>query len=282
MPAKYGDIGKKANDLFDKNYELGKYKCEFVTKAGGIEHTTKGHLDNAKNTISSSMESKMKLCKLGELKMTFTPGKNDVACELANSHPALKGGKVTACFNASVTGCPITGSSFSKVKAAWSNDKVNINADSNFGDSVNFDASAALCDKFGLTFGLKSTFNYKNMSIPNKEIKLNVCQGSMDYTMTTKCNNDWNASIHNQINSKFSLATAIKMGSCGNSIAIAGKKAGCCGATNLFKLDNTGKLALSHVTPTSIGADLTMSAEFDACNLNSGSHKVGAGMKFTF
>lgn len=282
MPTKYADLGKKADDLINKNYEQGKYKVEVVAKTNKVEHTTKGHQSTSDGKITVSHEAKMQLCKLGELKTTFTPGADALACELANSHKALKGAKVTACFNMGMTGCPFTSSSLNKLKVAYGNDRVNFNADTTLGNTVNFDASINALPDQGIVFGIKSGINYKDFGITSKEFKVNIVQGSLDYTMTTALDNNYKCLFHNQINDKLSLATMISMGASGNGIEIAGKSAGCCGSTNQFKLNNNGRLALSHITPTSIGATLTMSAEFDATNFASGAHKVGAGVKFNF
>jgi len=282
MPTKYADLGKKADDLINKNYEQGKYKVEVVAKSKKIEHTTKGHQDNSNGSITVTHEAKMQMGKLGELKTTFTPGKDALACELANSHEALKGAKVTACFNMGMTGCPFTSSSFNKLKIAYANDRVNFNADSTLGNTVNFDASINACPDYGVVFGLKSGINYKDFGITSKEFKFDITQSSLNYTMSTALDNNFKCLLMNKISDKLSLATCITMGAGGNGIEIAGKSSGCCGSSNQFKLNNHGRLALSHITPTSIGATLTMSAEFDATNFGSGAHKVGAGMKFEF
>merc|ERR1719219_1035521 len=104
----------------------------------------------------------------------------------------------------------------------------------------------------------------------------------MNYTVTTALDNNYKLLMLNKVSDNLSLATAISMGASGNTIEVAGASKGCCGSTNQFKLNNAGRLALSHITGTSIGATLTMSAEFDATNFGSGAHKVGAGLKFNF
>lgn len=83
-PTKYGDLGKAAKDLFDKNYEHGKYSLEVKSKAAGCEFTTKGHQDNTNGNMKSSHETSLPLCKIGKLKETFTPGSDKLELDLEN------------------------------------------------------------------------------------------------------------------------------------------------------------------------------------------------------
>merc|ERR1711881_37116 len=83
-PTKYGDLAKSANDLFDKNYEHGKYSLEVKSKANNFEFTSKGHQNNLDGSIKSSHETTMQLCKLGKLKETFTPGSDKIDFDLEN------------------------------------------------------------------------------------------------------------------------------------------------------------------------------------------------------
>jgi len=276
MPAKYGDLGKKANDLFSKGFEHGKYKVEVASKSDGFEFTTKGHQDTSGN-ISASHEMKHP-CLLGTgsiIKTTFTPGKNAVDVECENSK-LVKGLKLTGiCAIPVDAGCPIP--SFNKIKGAWSNDKLNVNFDSNLSSAVNVDAVfAAPVGNFGCKLGV----NAKSMELANREVAFNMTKGSIDYTFRTALNKDYNVVFHNQVNDSTAIAVSSTYNSKGMSLALASKVKGACGSSNQFKICNNGVFALSHITPLRNGAELTVSGEFNATNLQAGGHKLGAGLKF--
>lgn len=275
MPAKYGDLEKKANDLFNKGYEQGKYKVEVTSKSDGFEFTTKGHQD-ASGKISASHEMKHPcLLKTGSImKTTFTPGKNALDIEAENSK-LVKGLKLTAVGSFPIEGCPIP--AFNKIKGAWSNDKLNVNFDSNLSSSVNIDAVfGAPVGNFGVKLGL----NAKSLELANREIAFNMNKGSIDYTFRTALNKDYNVVFHNQVNDNTAIAVSSTYNSKGMSLALASKVKGACGSSNQFKIANNGVFALSHITPLRNGAELTISGEFNATNLQAGGHKLGAGLKF--
>jgi len=273
MPAKYGDLSKKADDLFKKGFEHEHYKVEVASKSDGCEFTTKGALKGG--AVAASHEMKLnKLCPLGgKLKATFAPGKDAAACEYEYS----KGAKLTACFSVPLNGCPVP--KVNEVKVNWSNDKAHLNVASNLGDKLNVDATV---DLKHLNFGAKLGIDAKSFGISSKELAFNVAKGNLNSTMKTSLNNDFNAVFHNQVSDKFALATSCTYNSKGTSLAIAGKAAGCCGTTNAFKLANNGRFAVSHCTPFMSASKLTVSGEFDATNFAAGNHKIGAGLKFDF
>jgi len=276
MPAKYGDLGKKGNDLFAKGFEHGKYKLEVVSKHKCCEITTKGHQDISSGNISTSHEMKMKMCKnKGTLKTTVDPSKDVVTCDYENT--SIDNLKVNALFNLAVNeiSCP----AFKELKLNYTHEKANVNLNSDLANNVGLDAVFALPENFNL--GLKLAMSMKSLDFKSREMAISGNFGTMDYTMKTSFNNDFGWVLHNNISPRINLAHSITMNSSGTQLALAGKIAGCCGSFNQFKVASNGRFALSHITPLRAdGVTLTISGEFDAMNLNSGNHKIGAGLKF--
>jgi hypothetical protein len=271
MPAKYGDLSKKGDDLFKKGFEHEHHKLEICSKSDGFEFTTKGALKGG--AISSSHEMKMnKLCPLGgKLKATFTPGNDSMACE----YEYTKVAKLTACFSVPMNGMPVPAPK--ELKANWSNEKAHLNVSSNLGDKVNIDATV---DLKHCLFGAKLGLDAKSFGLNSKELALHHANGNMNCTVKSSLNNDFNAVCHNQISPSFALATSCTYNSKGTSLAVAGQQKACCGTTNSFKLANNGRFAISHCTPYNNSSKLTISGEFDATNMAAGNHKIGAGLKF--
>lgn len=277
MPAKYDDLGKKANDLFSKGYEQGKYKLEVGSKADKFEATTKGHQDAATGKITSSHEIKFGPCPVTKnlMKFTMDPSKSKIDVEMENAQ-LVKNLKLTLCGAIPLGGCPCP--EFGKVKAAWANDKVNFNLNSNLTSGVNVDAVFALNQ---MNLGTKLGLDAKSMGIRSREVAFNMQKGTIDYTFRSALNGDFNTVVHNQVSKDLSMAISCTYNNSGTSLALAGKKAGACGSSNQYKICNNGVIALSHNTPLKNGSVLTVSGEFDATNLSGGGHKLGAGLKFT-
>jgi hypothetical protein len=268
MPVKYSDLSKKGDDLFNKGFEHAHYKLEFASKSDGFEITTKGALKG--DSIASSFEAKQKMCHGFSVKKTLDPSKAVCDVEVEYNNVA----KVTACTSWPITGCPIP--ALNKIKLAWSNDKVNLNMDTDAKSALNADAvfahgSTNIGAKLGLAF---------DGSVKSKELKANWACGKINATMKSSLNNDFAAVFHNQVDANLQLATSICYSGAGTSLALAGKKAGACGTSNAFVLRNNGQLALSHTTPFHSCSKLTTSILMNATNLSSGDHKIGACLKF--
>lgn len=275
-PTKYGDLGKAAKDLFDKNYEHGKYSLEVKSKAGCMEFTTKGHQDNVTGNIKSSHESTFSLCKIGKLKETFTPGNSVVEMDLENKS-LVKDVKLNFLFNMGLSGCPIPDPK--KLKINYTHEKLNLNLASNFGSNLDIDAVAVI-PKLPCDLGFKASLDLNGPSLKSKELAMHSTAGSLVSVLKTTLNNDLVWSGHNKINDNLSLATSVAHGKGSTNLALAAAIKGSCGSSNQIKIGDNGRFAVSHISPLQCGAKLTVSGEFDAFNMGSGSHKIGAGLKF--
>jgi len=166
-----------------------------------------------------------------------------------------------------------------KLKINYTHEILNLNLASNFGSALDMDL-VAVVPKVPFDFGAKLAFDLNSMALKNKEIAFNAQQGSLTSVVKTTLNNDLVWTGHNQINNDLALATSINHGKGATNLAIAAALKGSCGSSNQVKIADNGRFAVSHITPLTCGAKLTVSGEFDAFNLNSGSHKIGAGLKF--
>lgn len=273
MPAKFGDLSKKGDDLFNKGFELGKYKLEVENKTAEVELTTKGHVDNA-SKMASSHDLKFNCPKFGSLKVSHT-GAPGFGVEIENSK-LIKGGKITACLHQNTSGCALP--DFKNLKVAWGNSQLNVNASTNL-KALNLDA---VVNYSGYNLGAKVGLN-KSGAVSDKQIAWNFNKGSIDYTIRTSFENDYAMMMHNSVAPGKAMAVNLVKNSTGVNFGVAGKIAGACGSHNQFKVNNAGLLTLSHVTPLAVSAcsaTLTMSAEMNVTQLQAGAHKMGAGVKF--
>jgi len=201
MPVQYKDLGKATKDLFEKNYEHGKYSLEVKSKGSGHEFTSKGHQDHATGDLSSSHEHKFKACKLGDLKCTFKPGSDKVSFDLENKS-AVKDAKFNLLFNMGLGGCPVP--NVESLKVNFSNPNINADLESNLGNRLKF---AAVVDAAKLPFniGFNGSFDLGKTALTSKEIAIHMNKGSLDYVFKTGLNNDISIALHNTINSDLVL-----------------------------------------------------------------------------
>jgi len=283
MPTKFADLHKSADDLFNKNFEHGKYSLEVSSKIHCLEYKTKGHHDIDSGKIKSSHETTLLLCGLGKLKETFTPGSDKIAFDFENSK-LLKDAKFNILFDLPISSSlPVP--NVKNFKLNYANNNVNLNLNSDFGSNLSTDLTFAH-DKLNsgqTVLGAKATLDLGKMALaPGYQFALHKHAGSMSYCLKTGFNKDSSFSIHNQVNDKVAVATNVNHNSNGTKLALAAAFKGACGSSNQFKIDDSGKFAVSHITPTSFGAKLTVSGEFSAFDMQGGNHKVGAGLKFDF
>lgn len=284
MPTKFADLHKTADDLFNKNFEHGKYSFEVASKQGKcLEFKTKGHQDISTGKIKSSHESTISLCGLGKIKETFTPGSEKLNFDFENSK-LLKDAKFNILFDLPITSStPIP--NVKNIKFNYANNNVNLNLNSDLGSNLSTDLTFThqKLNAGQTVLGAKATLDLGKMALaPGYQFALHKHMGSLSYCMKTGFNNDINFSAHNQINDKVAVATNVNHNSNGTVLALATGIKGACGSSNQFKIDNSGKFAVSHITPTSFGGKLTVSGEFSAFDMQGGAHKIGAGLKFDF
>jgi len=282
MPTKFADLHKSADDLFNKNYEHGKYSLEVSSKQGKcIEFKTKGHQDIASGNVKSSHETTFSLCKLGKVKETFTPGSDKLAFDFENSK-LVNNTKFNILFDLPISGaCPVPNVKNFKINHA--NDNVNLNLNSDLGSNLSADVTFTHDKLKGQVIGAKANFDLGKMAVsPGYQFALHGHAGSMSYALKTSLASDMQFSTLNQINDKVTIASIINHDNKGSNLAIAAAIKGACGSSNQFKIDNAGKLAVSHITPASFGAKFTVSGEFNALDMQAGGHKIGAGLKFDF
>ena len=100
--------------------------------------------------------------------------------------------------------------------------------------SVNIDAVLALPK---LNVGFKAGFD-KSFNISELEGAMDMSYGTVDCTVKTTFQNDFNAVIHNKVNDKTVLAVTNTHNSKGMSLGLAAKVAGPCHSSNQMKIDN--------------------------------------------
>lgn len=273
-PAKFGDLGKNANDLFDKGFEYGNVKVELKTHSSdGIALLLKGAHDNNTAAIASSLEAKYNCDKIGEIKKTWNANKANLDVEIANSS-LLKGGKIT------FTGClnPNGGFIPGKLKTNWSNDKMNVNFNSSISATPKLDFDAVLAHN-NFNLGFACGFNMKNSALESKQVAFGIQQGSVNCVVKSALANDVSFVAFNKVNNDLSVGIRADYGKSMN-LGLAAKCTHNADCTKNIKVNHNGQMGFSCSTKLDSGCELTTSAMINLPNLSNGGHKVGAMFKF--
>jgi len=271
-PQKFDDLGKKASDLFSKNFHAGNYKAEFTTKSTeGIDITVKGS-QNAAGSLSSSVEGKFKTPCGGEMKKTWNAGAKNIDLEYTKSCSKY-GAKVTA------TGsfAPDGGIALGKAKLNWTNDILNVNLNSGLSLAPKVDFNAVY-GKGDYAAGFACGFDVKSSALVSKNLAVNVNKGSVNATFKSTLNGDLTVLVNNAA-SCGNYAVQAKYASSAMNLAIAGDCNAAGFATN-WKLDQNGVLDVSRTTKLNSAVSATFSTQMNLTNLQGAGHKIGAQFKF--
>jgi len=273
-PPKFDDLGKAANDLFDKNYDFGKVKFELKNKSDGMDLVVKADHNNASSAIKGSVESNFKAGGLDCKKTWHTT--NSLDMEFSKSGLAANLGKTTMTAAFSPDGGFVPG----KFKQNVSKDNLNLNLNSTLSAAPKIGLDAVFAHK-NFNVGFSTGYCVKNSAITGKNVAFAMQQGNINAVLKSSCNSDAHLTIHNKLNDKAVLAVCAKYAPDATGMGVAYKTNACAGVTAQYKICNSGKFGVSYAQKLA-ACDLTVAADIDLMNLQGGGHKFGSAFKFAF
>ncbi|ENN71087.1 hypothetical protein YQE_12020, partial [Dendroctonus ponderosae] len=215
-PPPYSDLGKKAQDVFNKGYHFGLVKLDIKTKsASGVEFATGGSSNQESGKVAGSLETKYKVKDYG---LTFTEKwttDNTLSTEMAVQDQLVPGLKLSSALNFA----PQTGGQYhiqdsnvnvefnteqdwgklktnalwrplqktGNVKAAYVNKQVAINADSDFRADGPIVSASAVVGYQGWLAGYLAGYDVNNKKLTKSNFALGFTSG--DFTLHS--NVDW-------------------------------------------------------------------------------------------
>lgn len=267
-PPKFGDFGKKANDLFKDDFDAGKVTLKLKSNsASGMGFKVEGTKDS-KNAVSGKLESTYSLKNGVSFKETWKTS-SDVSLEVSAKNQVTSGTKFVfdACFS------PNAGLKSQTVKADYGADKFYV--DTKLVDYESFNAGATFsyskflfgaCGKFSVSKGFKGyeaavSYTDKDVIVTSKINEKDVMEASVYH----KALPNVNAGV------KFSLNRS----SGETSFGVAGEYA-LDAATNLkAKIDRSLNLGLAYTQSLRKGVTLGLSANVNTANLDGDGHSLG-------
>lgn len=279
VPPSYGDLGKSARDLFNKGFNFGFYKLECKTKASnGIQFTVNGNSNHDTNKVVGNLETKYKWNDYGLTFLEKWNTDNTLGTEITIEDQLAKGLKLS--FDTEFA--PQTGKKSGKIKTAYKQDYINLNADVDFDFAGPTIHGAAVLGYNGWLAGYQMSFD----TAKSKLAKSNFAVGytTDDFTLHTNVNDgaEFGGSIYQRVSDD--LETGVQLswtaGSNATRFSLAAKYTPDKDSSFRAKVNNSSQIGISYQTKVRDGVNITCSSLLEGKNFNQGGHKVGFGLEF--
>lgn len=279
IPPSFGDLGKSAKDLFDKDFDFAKVKLCLKTKTdSGVEFETNGSYDVERSRTAGNMKTKLKFPTQG---VTFTESWNtssEIDTELTYEPSAVEGLKLT--LNSLFL--PSSGTKSAKVKTNYKTDYVNVEGDVDLLVTGPTFKGAAVLMYNGWYAGYQVGYNTASAKLMANNLAVGY-KGD-DFTVHAKLTDvcDCMSSVFHKVSDKTEVGinTTYNLQTSNVGLGIVGKFIMDDGALVKAKVNNQGQLGMAYTQNLRDGVKLNLSAMIEAKNINAGGHKLGASMTF--
>jgi len=276
-PPSYSDLGKAARDIVSKGYNYGFFKLEAKTKTdSGVNFTSTGSSSSDTGKVSGNLETKYKWSEYG---LTFTEKWNTdnvLNTEITIEDQLAEGLKLA--FDTSFA--PQTGKKSGKIKSAYKQDYVNVNADVDFDFAGPTVHGAGVLGYNGWLAGYQMSFDTAKSKLSKSNFAVGYSAG--DFTLHTSINDgqEFAGSIYQRVNPELETAVNLSWTSGTNAtrFSLASKYTLDKKASVSAKVNNSSQIGLGYSQVLRDGVKLTLSALIEGKSINGGGHKVGLGL----
>lgn len=279
-PPKFGDLGKDAKDLIDKNFHFGIVKLEAKTKsANGAKFTTGGIHNTDTGGVVGTLEAELGCPDYGVTMSEKWSTNNVILGKITVDNKILKGCKA----DVDTTFAPATGKKTAKVKLSYA-DCDNLHATAGF--DCNFpgmmlNGSGVLAYK-GWHAGYEASYDVSNSKLAASNIGVTYSKGDFALYSGVADSAKYTGSVHYKVSDKLSTAALLQWasGSSSSSLTVCGKYQIDSGSHLKAKLDNNLCLGVSYSQSIRPGVEMTLSGLVNAKSLEQGGHKFGLSLNF--
>jgi len=279
VPPSFGDLGKSARDLFDKEFSFSKVKLSLKTKTeSGVEFETNGSYDTEKSRTTGSLKTKLRFQDKG---ITFTETWNtssELNTELAYEPSAVEGLKLTL----SSDFVPSSGSKAAKLKTNYKRDYLNVDADVDLQMTGPVFRGASVFMYNGWYGGFQLGYDTSTAKLVTNNVALGY-QGT-DFTVHASVANvaDCKTSVYHKVsqNTEVGLSTMYNLQTSNVALGLVGKYTMDDGAVLKAKVNNQGQIGCAYTQSLRSGVKLNLSGLVEGRNINAGGHKLGLSLDF--
>lgn len=277
-PPKFADLNKQVNDIFNKGFFFNVFKLDLKTRTqNGVNFNVVGEHNTENSQTLGSLETKYVVPEYGLTFLEKWNTSNLLKCEITAENAFARGFKVV--FDASLV--PNSGKKTAELRTAYTHDRAHIETNVAFDPSGPILNGAIVLGHQGWLAGYQYVFN----TAKSLMTKNNFAVGfrAKDFTLHANMNdsNEIGGSVYQRINDN--LETGIQLAWASNAnqtrLSLASKYQLDQQTSVGVKLNNNCQVGLSFQQFLRPGVKLTLSALFEARNLNAGGHKVGLGLE---
>lgn len=279
-PPKFGDLGKDAKDLIDKNFHFGVIKLEANTKAAnGAKITSAVNHNTDTGGVLGTLETKMEFPAQGVSMSEKWTTNNVILGNVTVDNKILKGCKA----DLDTSFAPATGKKSAKVKLSYADcDFLHASAgvDCSF-PGLMMNGSGVMAYN-GWHAGYEASYDVSNSKVASSNVSLTYKRDDFAMYSGLADNSTYTGSIHHKVSDKLSTAALLQWasGSTSSSLTVCGKYQLDDHSHLKAKIDNKLRVGLSYVQSLRDGVQLTLSGLVNAKSLEQGGHKLGLSLDF--
>jgi hypothetical protein len=277
-PPKFADLNKQVTDIFNKGYFFNVFKLDVKTRtANGVNFNVVGEHNTESARTTGSLETKYVVPEYGLTFLEKWNTDNLLKCEITADNQLAQGFKVV--FDASLV--PNTGKKTAELRTAYTHDKAHVETNVAFDTAGPILNGAIVLGHQGWLAGYQYVFNTARSTLTKNNFAVGF--RAKDFTLYANMNdaNEVGGSVYQRINDR--LETGVQLawtaGSNQTRFALASKYQLDAQTVVGAKVNNICQVGLSLQQLLRPGVKLTLSALFEARNLNAGGHKVGFGLE---
>lgn len=277
-PPKFSDLNKQVTDIFNKGYFFNAFKLDVKTRtANGVNFNVIGEHNTETSKTSGSLETKYVVPEYGLTFLEKWTTDNLLKCEITSDNRLVDGLKVV--FDGSLT--PSTGKKTAELRTAYTHDKAHVETNVVFDPAGPILNGAIVLAHQGWLTGYQYVFNTARSGLTKNNFVASF--RAKDFTLYANMNdgNEIGGSVYQRVNDR--LETGVQLawtaGSNQTRLALASKYQLDSQTLVGAKINNLCQVGLSLQQALRPGVKLTLSALFEARNLNAGGHKVGFGLE---
>ncbi|CAF3673373.1 unnamed protein product [Adineta steineri] len=277
-PPKFSDLNKQVSDIFNKGYFFNVFKLDVKTRtANGVNFNVVGEHNTETAQTTGSLETKYVVPEYGLTFLEKWNTNNLLKCEITADNQLAQGFKVV--FDATLI--PNTGKKTAELRTAYTHDKAHVETNVAFDSAGPILNGAVVLGHQGWLAGYQYVFNTARSALTKNNFAVGF--RAKDFTLYANMNdsNEVGGSVYQRINDR--LETGVQLawtaGSNQTRFALASKYQLDAQTVVSAKVNNICQVGLSFAQLLRPGVKLTLSALFEAKNLNAGGHKVGLGLE---
>jgi len=282
IPCTFGDLGKKARDLLEKNFPLGHIKLEHhAATRHNVDVTIGGVHALDRGRLTGNVESKLRIPNLGA---TFTEKwstSNVLTVDASVEDKFVQGLK----NGIEVTYEPISGKRAATITNSYKNNYMNLKFDIGLPTSKPILHSSLVLGGYqnkGYLAGLNVSFDTLSNTLSKWQYAVGYDRGDFVLHASVLNHNIFNASLYQRISPCVETALSVTYAHLAHvsNFELAGKYELDGDAWVKAKVDSSSIVTMAYGFGLCKGVKLTLGGQVDGKNLESGNHRVGLALDF--